>query len=126
MTPEGQYRAATNGLVGERHVFGCSTHNVIDGDIGGVPVEVKSAQVQVKNGWKNPRTAGRFILTNYQHRVLLETDGDYLFVVVHDGKVIAEKRLKAATIERRFKVSERRQIAIPHPKIIRGLLGRIV
>lgn len=115
--------ARQNGRSAELHILGCSTCQIIDGDLGGIAVEVKSAQVQVRNGkgrhHTGTTTSGRFILTNYQHRALLEKRGDYIFAVMNEGQVIAQKRIPAFQIEKRFQVSSRRQTAISHPRIIK-------
>ena len=129
MSPEGQVRADRNGVLGQAHVLGIErSHNTIDGDLGGVPVEVKTCEAVIKNGYR-PETGkplcprlGRFHLSDYQHKHLLEQGGDYAFVVVSNGRILGESRVSAQTVEDQFAPSTRRVTRIPYTAFVQAFV----
>ena len=130
MTPEGQTKADRNGVIGQAHVLGIERcHSTIDGDLGGIPVEVKTCEAVVKNGrQKNGKIAtlrpGRFHLSDYQHRHLIEKNGDYVFVVVSHETILGEARVPAVDVEDRFSVSTRSVTRIPYPAFVNAVAFR--
>jgi hypothetical protein len=131
MTPAGQVKADRNGVLGQAHVLGIERcHSTIDGDLGGVPVEVKTCEAVIKNGWRasngKPYAArlGRFHLSNHQHNHLVCLGGDYAFVVVSNGRILGEARVPAQEVEDRFTVSSRPVTRIPYTAFVKAVVFR--
>lgn len=119
-------KADRNGVIGQSHVLGIGRcHSTIDGDLGGVPVEVKTCEALVKNGQyeKAPRP-GRFHLSDYQHNHLVKQKGDYVFVVVSHGRVLGKARVPAEDVEARFAVSTRPVTRIPYLSLVNAVVFR--
>ena len=111
-----------NGRIGEIAALGYSRKEILDGDLGGVPIEVKSAQFEIKNGTgrhgEGRQYVGRFKLLKYQHEVLLQKGGDYIFCLINRGRVIEKVRLSAQVVEDRFSVSSKEVTRIAYPLVI--------
>jgi hypothetical protein len=126
MTPAGQAKADRNGVLGQAHVLGIERcHSTIDGDLGGVPIEVKTCEAVVRNGRdREGLRPGRFHLSAYQHKHLVEQGGDYVFVVVSHGTILAEARVPALEVEARHSVSSRPVTRIPYLSFINAVVFR--
>lgn len=126
MSPEGQVKADRNGVLGQAHVLRierCKT--TIGGDLGGIPVEVKTCEAVVKNGrGRKELRLGRFHLSDYQHKHLIERGGDYVFVVVSNGLILGESRVPALEVEDRYAVSSRPVTRIPYPSFVNAVVFR--
>jgi hypothetical protein len=124
MTPAGQVKADRNGVLGQTYVLGIGRcHSTLDGDLEGVPVEVKTCEALVKNGRyeKAPRP-GRFHLSDYQHKHLVKQRGDYIFVVVSNGRVLGKARVHAEEVEDKFAVSTRPVTRIPYLSLVNAFV----
>lgn len=69
---------------------------LIDFSINGIRVEVKSCQDQINaSGSPNGIRSGRFCFVDFQHEILLENNGEYIFLVHRDGVPIIYLRVPA-------------------------------
>lgn len=72
----------------------------IDGDLGGVPLEIKSCQVCIIDN-SHPTTrkrSGRFIFSGDQHNALIESGGEYLLIVHKEGSPFLGFRAPASCL----------------------------
>lgn len=69
----------------------------IKGD--GIAIEVKSCQDHILDGERSVRY-GRFNLHSVQHMALLQNNGEYLFMVHSDRKIIRFARVSAKDLDK--------------------------
>jgi len=69
----------------------------IKGD--GIAIEVKSCQERILDSGRSPRF-GRFNLHSVQHMALLQNNGEYLFMVHSDRKIIRFVRVSAKDLDK--------------------------
>jgi len=72
----------------------------IDGDLEGVPLEIKSCQVCITDN-SHPFTgkrSGRFVFSGDQHNALLESGGEYLLIVHKEGSPFLGFRAPASCL----------------------------
>lgn len=72
--------------------------------------EIKSCVEYIPSSGYSKRRAGQFKINVEQHQELIRIDGYYLFVVQDDhlGNILIQKKIKARTIEKRFKFLDRK------------------
>jgi hypothetical protein len=87
--------------------------------------EIKSCVEYVPCSGYAGRRAGHFKIHIEQHKELIKIDGYYLFVVQdgHVGTILIQKKIKARTIEKRFKLVERKvtkhqYFSLNHKKVL--------
>ena len=127
----GRSLANTNGCAMEDIVQSLYPHStfsrvgLIDMFIDGVPVEIKSCQKYVKNyeNGETTRRRGRFHLREEQHKQLLAMEGDYIFIVQEDQKIIFYARVKANTLK---EVKFRNETTLTWTSIFRGIFGGVL
>lgn len=59
----------------------------IDGNLGGVPLEIKSCQICIidNSHTTTGKRSGRFVFSGDQHKALIEAGGEYLLIVHKEG-----------------------------------------
>lgn len=92
MSVESQTAAAQNGCTMEgiiKQLYpGAKLEytGLIDATIDGIRVEIKSCQEHVKDSNNSGGTrSGRFVFNEEQHKILIESNGEYIFLVQNAG-----------------------------------------
>lgn len=71
----------------------------IDGELYGVPLEVKSCQISITdNSHSKSRRSGRFVFSGLQHQALVDSGGEYLLLVHKDGLPFLAFRAPASSL----------------------------
>ena len=72
-------------------------HDNIDATIEGIPVEIKSAELLIKNG-HNWKSTGYFIVKEEYHKELVAIGGMYHLVLTFKGKPLIHKVISAEKV----------------------------
>lgn len=73
---------------------------VIDFTINGVRVELKSCQdCVIDASHSSGFRSGRFVFSDLQHKILIENNGDYIFLVQHGGIPVFYARVPARKVK---------------------------
>jgi hypothetical protein len=104
-TSESQTLAATNGCIMENIIKNLYPNaqfeytGLIDLTIDGKRVEIKSCQDRVRDSSTSTGRWGRFHFREEQHSTLIENEGDYIFLVHHEGTPFIYLRIPARDIK---------------------------
>lgn len=92
-------KVARNGAIGERYAAivydtQIAVNALIDGEHQGLPLEVKTSQIWVRDASNSKnRRRGRYLLDQTQHDYLLDNNGLYAFVLLDQAEEIIFSRL---------------------------------
>jgi len=114
-------RGKQNSLISEEYVknkYGIKVDEYEPLDSMKRRVEVKSCQLILKDRFDSSFRKGIFILRKHQHDFILKSNGNYIFVLMYQSKVVADIRCKASEVQHLIEWDSTEHCKIPWSEVI--------